>query len=126
MPIAYSDTVVLTPTVGALNQLSADTRDLSSTLLVASNTLTSYSETVVFYPTVGTLNQLSADIRDLSSTLLVSGATPTSYSSTVVYYPSFSNPVFTRVSTFISSSDEPIVISTANVANVVTQTWSLS
>ena len=126
MPIAYSDTVVLIPTVGTLNQLSADTRDLSSTLLVAGNTLTSYSETVVFYPSTGPLTQLSADTRDLSSTLLVTGVTPTSYSETVVYYPSFSNPVFTRVSTFITSSNEPIVISTANVANVVTQTWSLS
>ena len=124
MPIAYSDTVVLTPTVGTLNQLSADTRDLSSTLLVAGNTLTSYSETVVFYPTVGTLNQLSADIRDLSSTLLVTGTTPTSYSQTVVYYPSFSNPVFTRVSTFISSSNEPIV--TVSSESTVTQTWTVS
>ena len=124
MPIAYSDTIVLTPTVGALNQLSADTRDLSSTLLVAGNTLTSYSETVVFYPTVGTLNQLSADIRDLSSSLLVTGTTPTSYSQTVVYYPSFSNPVFDRVSTFISSSNEPIVITSAE--STVTQTWTVS
>ena len=124
MPIAYSDTVVLTPTVGALNQLSADTRDLSSTLLVAGNTLTSYSETVVFYPTVGTLNQLSADTRDLSSTLLVSGTTPTSYSQTVVYYPSFSNPVFNRVSTFVSSSNDPIV--TVSSESTVTQTWTVS
>jgi len=111
MPIAYSDTVVLTPTVGALNQLSADTRDLSSTLLVAGSTLTVYSDTVVFYPSTGALTQLSADVRDLSSTLLVTGTTPTSYSDTVVFYPSFSNPVFTRVSTFISSSNEPIVVS---------------
>ena len=115
MPIAYGDTVVLYPTVGTLNKLSGDTRDLSSTLLVAGNTLTSYSDTVVFYPTVGTLTKLSADTRDLSSTLLVSGNTPTSYSQTVVFYPSFSNPVFSRVSTFISSSNEPIVVSTGPV-----------
>jgi len=82
-------------------------------------------DTVVLYPTVGTLNKLSSDTRDLSSTLLVSGNTPTSYSDTVVFYPSFSNPVFTRVSTFISSSNEPIVVSTANVATV-TQTWTVS
>ena len=111
MPIAYSDTVVLTPTVGALTQLSADVRDLSSTLLVAGSTLTVYSDTVIFYPSTGALTQLSADVRDLSSTLLVTGTTPTSYSDTVVFYPSFSNPVFTRVSTFISSSNEPIVVS---------------
>jgi hypothetical protein len=125
MPIAIGDTVVLYPTVGTLNKLSSDTRDLSSTLLVSGNTPTSYSDTVVYYPTVGTLNQLSSDTRDLSSTLLVSGNTPTSYSDTVVFYPSFSNPVFTRVSTFISSSNEPIVVSTANVATV-TQTWTVS
>ena len=115
MPIARSDTVVLIPTVGTLNKLSADTRDLSSTLLVSGNTPTSYSETIVFYPSTGTLTKLSADTRDLSSTLLVSGNTPTSYSQTVVYYPSFSNPVFSRVSTFISSSNEPIVVSTGPV-----------
>ena len=124
MPIAYSDTVVLTPTVGALNQLSADTRDLSSTLLVASSTLTVYSDTVALYPTVGALNQLSADTRDLSSTLLVVGTTPTSYSDTIIYYPSFSNPVFTRVSTFISSSNETIV--TVSSESTVTQTWTVS
>jgi hypothetical protein len=123
-PVAYSDTVVLSPTVGTLNQLSGDTRDLSSTLLVSGNTPTSYSDTVVYYPTVGTLNQLSADSRDLSSTLLVTGTTPTSYSQTVVYYPSFSNPVFTRVSTFISSSNEPIVITSAE--STVTQIWTVS
>lgn len=124
MPIAYSDTVVLLPTVGTLNQLSADTRDLSSTLLVSGSTPTLYSETVALYPTVGTLNQLSADTRDLSSTLLVTGTTPTSYSETVVYYPSFSNPVFSRVSTFVSSSNDPIV--TASTASTVTQTWTVS
>lgn len=70
-----------------------------------------YSDTVVLTPTVGALTQLSADVRDLSSTLLVVGTTPTSYSDTVVFYPSFSNPVFSRVSTFISSSNEPIVVS---------------
>ena len=122
MPIAIGDTVVLYPTVGTLNKLSADVRDLSSTLLVAGVTPTAYSQTVVFYPTVGTLNKLSADTRDLSSTLLVVGTTPTSYSNTVVYYPSFSNPVFSRVSTFISSSNEPIVVSTGPV-NV--QNWTM-
>jgi len=126
MPIALGDTVVLYPTVGTLNKLSADSRDLSSTLLVAGNTLTSYSQTVVFYPTVGTLNKLSADVRDLSSTLLVSGNTPTSYSQTVVFYPSFSNPVFSRVSTFISSSNEPVVVGAGpGPGTVNTQNWTM-
>ena len=122
MPIAYGDTVVLYPTVGTLNKLSGDTRDLSSTLLVPGNPPTAYSQTVVFIPTLGTLTNLSADIRDLSRTLLISGTTPTSYSSTVVFYPSFSNPVFSRVSTFISSSNEPIVVRSGPVNS---QRWTM-
>lgn len=122
MPIAYGDTVVLYPTVGALNQLSADSRDLSSNLLVSGATPILYSETIVLYPTIGTLNKLSADTRDLSSNLLVVSTTPTSYSNTVVYYPSFSNPVFSRVSTFISSSNEPIVVSEGPVNE---QEWTM-